>query len=68
VSGVGTTQLAATVWQAGTPEPGTPTVSRTDGTAALQAPGGLALSAYLSGSATTPVDVRFTSYAVTAVR
>jgi PKD repeat protein len=67
VAGTGTTQLSATVWAAGTTEPATPTVTRTDSTASLQAAGGLAVSAYLSGTATSPVAVRFTSYSVTAV-
>ncbi|MGY1809659.1 PKD domain-containing protein [Blastococcus sp. SYSU D00669] len=67
VSGTGTTSLAATVWPAGSAEPTAPTVTRTDGDAALQAPGGIGLSAYLSGSATTPLAVRFTALAVTPV-
>ncbi|HVD27494.1 MAG TPA: PKD domain-containing protein, partial [Mycobacteriales bacterium] len=67
VSGTGTTSLAASLWVSGSPEPGTPTVSRSDTTPSLQAAGGLALSAYLSGSATAPVNVRFTSLVVTAV-
>jgi PKD repeat protein len=64
----GTTTLAATVWPAGTPEPATPTVLRTDTTAALQAAGGVGLATYLSGSATAPVVVRFDDLAVTAAR
>jgi hypothetical protein len=68
VSGTGTTQLAATVWPAGSPEPGVPTVTRTDTEAALQVPGSPALSTYLSGSATAPLAVRFTSLSVTPVR
>ncbi|WP_448625444.1 PKD domain-containing protein [Geodermatophilus sp. URMC 64] len=68
VSGTGTTQLAATVWPAGSLEPGVQTVTRTDTEAALQAPGGPALSAYLSGSATAPLAVRFTGLSVTPVR
>jgi PKD repeat protein len=62
VSGTGTTDLAVTVWPAGTAEPATPTVSRTDSTAALQAAGGVGLAAYLSGSATAAVAVRFTAF------
>ena len=58
--GEGTTELAATVWTVGSSEPATPTVTRTDTTAALQAPGGVGISAYLAGSATAPVAVRFT--------
>jgi PKD repeat protein len=68
VSGTGTTQLAATVWPAGSAQPGTATVTRTDTEATLQAAGGLGLSAYLSGSATAPLAVRFTTLSVTPVR
>jgi PKD repeat protein len=67
VSGTGTTQLAATVWTGAT-EPGTPTVTRTDTEAALQAPGAVGLSDYLSGSATAPLAVRFTGFTVTVPR
>jgi PKD repeat protein len=67
VSGTGTTSLSATLWTAGSSEPTTPTVTRSDTTASIQAAGGLALSAYLSGSATAPVNVRFTSFTVTAI-
>jgi PKD repeat protein len=65
-SGTGTTQLSATVWAAGTPEPGTPALTRSDTTSSLQTSGGLAVSAYLSSSAAAPVTVRLTSYSVTA--
>jgi PKD repeat protein len=68
VSGTGTTQLAATVWQSGSAEPATPTLTRTDGSASLQAPGGIAISAYLSGSATAPLAVRFGTLYATQVR
>lgn len=64
--GTGTTQLTVTVWAAGSAEPATPTVSRTDTTAELQVPGGVGLSGYLSGSATAPVDLRFTRFSATA--
>ena len=64
-SGSGTTALSATVWTDGATRPATPTVTATDTTAALQAAGAVGLSSYLSGSATSPVDVRFTSFAVT---
>jgi PKD repeat protein len=67
VVGTHPTQIAVTVWRAGTVEPAAPTVTRTDTTASLQAPGGVGVSAYLSGSATRPSVVRFTSYSVTAV-
>jgi PKD repeat protein len=65
VTGTGTTTLALTVWRAGTTEPTTPTLVRTDTTAALQAPGGVGLAAYLSGSATGSVAVRFDDLVVT---
>ncbi|WP_346621723.1 PKD domain-containing protein [Blastococcus montanus] len=61
-TGMGTTELAATVWSTGSPEPGTPTVTRTDTTPSLQTPGGVGISAYLSGSATAPVSVRVTAF------
>jgi PKD repeat protein len=67
VSGTGTTALTATVWKAGTTEPATPTVSRTDTTASLQAPGSVGLSGYLSGSATAAVRAGFTSFTVSPV-
>jgi PKD repeat protein len=67
VSGSGTTDLAATVWAEGTTEPATPTLTRTDATAELQAPGGLGMAGYLAGSATAPVDLRFTGLTVTPV-
>ena len=50
--GNGTTTLRAKVWEEGTAEPGTWTATSTDTTAALQAPGGVGLQNYLSGSAT----------------
>jgi PKD repeat protein len=68
VSGTGPTQLAATVWPEGSTEPATPTVTRTDDTASLQAPGGLGISAYLFGSATAPVAVQFNGFAATTIR
>jgi hypothetical protein len=68
VSGTGTTNLAATVWADGSAEPAVPTVSRTDTTAALQAPGSVSLAAYLSSSATAPVDLRFTGFTVAPVK
>ncbi|WP_324276046.1 hypothetical protein [Blastococcus brunescens] len=64
ISGTGTTELAATVWAAGTDEPTTPTLTRTDGTPSLQAAGGVGVSSYLSGSATAPVAVRLTAFEV----
>jgi PKD repeat protein len=63
-SGTGTTDLALSVWATGRPEPTTPMLVRTDGTAALQAAGGISLGGYLSASATSSVDVRFTEVRV----
>jgi PKD repeat protein len=67
VSGNGTTQLAATVWAAGASEPATPTISRTDTTVALQAPGAVGLSAYRPAKSTAATVVRFSSFSVTAL-
>ncbi|MGY1814259.1 PKD domain-containing protein [Blastococcus sp. SYSU D00820] len=66
VTGTGPTSLAVTVWRAGTAEPATPTLTRSDSTAALQVPGAVGVAAYLSGSATGPVAVRLTGFTVTA--
>ncbi|WP_138758630.1 PKD domain-containing protein [Modestobacter altitudinis] len=66
-TGTGATQLSATVWAAGTTEPTTPTVTGADTTATLQAAGSVGLTAYLSGSATSSVDVRFSEITVTPV-
>ena len=68
VSGTGTTELSVSVWAAGSAEPATPTVTRTDTTESLQAPGGVGLSSYLSGSAAAPVQLRFTELTVTPGR
>ncbi|SDF12164.1 PKD repeat-containing protein [Blastococcus fimeti] len=57
--GTGTTDLSLSVWKTGTTEPATPTLVRTDTTATLQVPGSISLGGYLSGSATSSVDVRF---------
>ena len=58
-SGSSPTVVRARVWRAGTPEPSTWQVTATDSTAALQAPGVVAVRAYLSSSATnSPVIVR----------
>jgi PKD repeat protein len=58
--GTPTTDLRLKVWKAGTAEPAGWTITRTDSTPALQAPGGVGLSPYLSGSATNaPVQARY---------
>ncbi len=57
--GTSPTTVRARVWKGGT-EPTTWTASATDSTSALQAAGSIALSSYLSGSATTvPTAVTF---------
>ncbi|UOY04015.1 PKD domain-containing protein [Blastococcus sp. PRF04-17] len=65
-SGTGTTQLATTVWLAGTTEPAAPQMVRTDTTAALQASGGVGLTVHRPGGTTAATTVRFTSFRVTA--
>jgi PKD repeat protein len=62
VSGTGTTTLAATVWPAGTAQPATATLTRTDATASLQAAGSIGVAGYLSSTATAPVSVRVTRF------
>jgi PKD repeat protein len=66
VTGTGTTNLELTVWPAGAAEPTAPTLVRTDSTAVLQTAGSVGLAAYLSGSSTSPVAVRFDDLRVTA--
>ncbi|MGY1741766.1 MULTISPECIES: PKD domain-containing protein [unclassified Blastococcus] len=66
VTGTAPTALELTVWRGGSAEPATPTLTRTDATAGLQAPGSVGLAGYLSGSATAPVAVRFDDLRVTA--
>ncbi len=66
VSGSGTTTVDARAWT-GTTEPSTWTLTRTDATAALQGPGAVGVSAYLSGSATAAVPVRVTAFSARPV-
>ena len=48
------------MWRVGTTEPAAWQLSTTDATAALQAPGGLGLAVYVSGTATVvPLTVAF---------
>ena len=51
--GTGTTNLRAKVWRTDGAEPSAWSVSATDTTAGLQSAGGIAVQAYLSGSATS---------------
>ena len=58
LAGSGTTALNAKAWAAGTAEPAGWQVSATDSSASLQAPGGVGVTVYVSGSATAvPVRV-----------
>ena len=60
VTGTAPTTLQMKVWEDGTTEPAAWTLVTTDGTAAMQAPGGIALVTYVSGSTTNfPVAFRF---------
>ncbi|QNG37268.1 PKD domain-containing protein [Geodermatophilaceae bacterium NBWT11] len=68
VSGSGTTTVSGSVWADGATAPVTPTVTRTDTTASLQAPGSVGLTAYLSGSATNGTVARFGALTVTELR
>ena len=52
VTGTGPTTIRAKVWELGTAEPTTWQRTVTDATAALQVPGSIGLTTYLSGSAT----------------
>lgn len=58
VSGAAPTTLRGSMWKIGSPEPGTPQLSFTDATTALQGTGVVGVSTYLSSAATNgPVDV-----------
>ncbi len=60
VFGTSPTTIQAKVWRVGTTEPAAWQLSTTDATAALQAPGGLGLAVYVSGTATVvPLTVAF---------
>ena len=64
-NGTPTTELRAKIWKSGTTEPGAWTVSGSDNTAALQAPGAVGLQNYLSGSATNaPIRASITDFRV----
>ncbi|WP_199183380.1 LamG-like jellyroll fold domain-containing protein [Cryobacterium sp. Y82] len=67
VFGTAPTTIRARVWAAGTTEPSTWSLSRTDATAALQQAGSIGLAAYNSGSATTPMTVTFDDLSAIAV-
>jgi PKD repeat protein len=66
VSGAATATLQATLWEAGSPEPASPQVVRTDSTPALSGPGAVGLYGNLSGTATNaPVQMRFDNLEIT---
>ncbi|MGY2076495.1 PKD domain-containing protein [Blastococcus sp. SYSU DS0828] len=67
VSGSGTTEVTASVWAEGTPEPEQPQLVRTDSTEALQAPGSVGLTAHRPGSSTAATVVRIPALRVTAL-
>jgi PKD repeat protein len=68
VTGIGSADVRAKVWKVGTPEPSAWNVSTTDATASLQAPGGVGVYGYLSGSTTNaPVVQSFDALEVTQV-
>ena len=63
VGGTGTTSLAAKVWPDGTTQPAAWLLTATDTTASLQAPGGVGLVNYVSGSSTNaPVTASFDDF------
>lgn len=66
VSVAGTTTLSAKIFAAGAAEPGWQ-ATVTDGTASLQAPGGLTLSTYMSSGSSAPVTTRFDDLTITDV-
>ncbi|MEF2977726.1 PKD domain-containing protein [Subtercola sp. YIM 133946] len=57
VTGTNPTTISAKAWISGTPEPAAWTVTATDSYAALQAPGGIGVYGYVSGSATNAPQV-----------
>jgi PKD repeat protein len=68
VEGISPTTIRARAWKIGSTEPSSWTVTTTDATPALQAPGGVGLSTYLSSTATTgPATVRWDDLLVTAI-
>jgi PKD repeat protein len=59
VTGINATTIRMRVWKQGTTEPGSWLLTQTDSTAGIQKAGGIAFSAYLSGTANNaPVVVR----------
>ena len=67
VSGTGTTQVTASAWPAGSAEPATPTLVRTDATAELQVPGSVGLTVHRPSSATAANVARFAGFTVSTM-
>jgi PKD repeat protein len=66
VVGNGTTTVRARFWLTGSPEPATWTLTATDTTAALQAPGAVGFYSYMGSAATNaPVTLQVQSFAAT---
>ena len=66
VSGTNPTTVSAKVWLDGTPQPTAWTVTSSDSSAALQAPGGVGVLTYLSGSAAVNTTIMYSNYRVAA--
>ncbi len=67
VAGTGTTTLTGKVWKSSATEPGAAQVTSTNTVAALQGPGAVGISGYLSGSSTSaPVVVTVDNFLVRA--
>ncbi|WDF34269.1 PKD domain-containing protein [Arthrobacter agilis] len=68
VTGISPTTVRAKLWKVGTTEPADWTVTATDSTPVLQAPGSVGLRMYLSGSATNaPIIASFDDFTVTTL-
>ncbi|MCX7523031.1 PKD domain-containing protein, partial [Microbacterium sp. STN6] len=65
VTGTSPTTISAKAWPAAQSEPASWQAVATDSAAALQAPGGVGLKSYLSGSATASVTTGFDDFIVT---
>ncbi len=66
IVGTGTATLSGKVWKLGTTEPTAAQITQTDSTAALQSAGSFALQAFLSGSSTNPMIVKWDNLQVTS--
>jgi len=67
LTGTNPTTLNAKIWPATSAEPASPTVTASDSTADRQAPGGIGLGSFLSGSATNaPITLSVDNLSVVA--